>query len=149
MASSAIVTGAVVEWTFSGGAQGHGGRGHVPRRLRVSARGESPGPPGERPDPRRETDYYDLRQMQQQIAAAGGTPGRVGALGRGRRARRTGASTTAAERTGSVTIRVYACPAEMGQAAGQGQLDQAELLAGVHAPRRSRDGSDVAHASRW
>ncbi len=36
---------------------------------------------------------------------------------------------TTAEQTGSVTIRVYACPAEMNEAAAQGQLDQAALLA--------------------
>ena len=35
-----------------------------------------------------------------------------------------------AEQSGSVTVRVYACPAELGQAGGQGELDQAALLAG-------------------
>lgn len=41
-----------------------------------------------------------------------------------------GAGTTA-EQTGSVTVRVYSCPAEM---AGQGQVDQAALLAGCTPP---------------
>ena len=40
-----------------------------------------------------------------------------------------GAGTTA-EQTGSVTVRVYSCPAEMSQSTGQGQPDQAALLAG-------------------
>ncbi len=42
----------------------------------------------------------------------------------------TPGAATAAEQTGSVTIRVFTCPAEMSQAAGQGQLDQVALLAG-------------------
>jgi hypothetical protein len=76
----------------------------------------------------RETDYYDLPQMQQQIAAAGGTPGALEPSAGGTDA--TPGTTAAAVQTGSVTVRVYSCPAEMGQSAGQGQLDQAELLAG-------------------
>ena len=40
-----------------------------------------------------------------------------------------GAGTTA-EQTGSVTVRVYSCPAEMSQSTGQGQPDRDTLLAG-------------------
>jgi hypothetical protein len=99
----------------------------------------------------RETDYYDLPQMQQQIAAAGGTPGALETPTAGADAT-PGAGTTA-EQTGSVTIRVYACPAEMSETAGQGQLDQAALLAGctpLDAPetaptlRMLPDGEDLA-----
>jgi steroid delta-isomerase-like uncharacterized protein len=59
---------AVVEWTFSGRRQASGDE--------VSFRGVSV---LELEDGRisRESDYYDLPQMQQQIAAAGGTPGAV------------------------------------------------------------------------
>jgi steroid delta-isomerase-like uncharacterized protein len=112
-------TWAVVEWTFSGTRKETGGE--------VTFRGASV---LELADGQisRETDYYDLPQMQQQIAAAGGTPGALEPSAGGTDA--TPGTTAAAEQTGSVTIRVYTCPAEMGQAAGQGQLDQAELLAG-------------------
>ncbi|MDF3016089.1 MAG: SnoaL-like polyketide cyclase [Thermomicrobiales bacterium] len=51
----------------------------------------------------RETDYYDLPQMQQQIAAAGGTPGALEPSAGGTDA--TPGTTAAAEQTGSVTIR--------------------------------------------
>ena len=59
-------TWAVVEWTFSGTRQETGGE--------VTFRGASV---LELEDGQisRETDYYDLPQMQEQIAAAGGTPG--------------------------------------------------------------------------
>ena len=59
-------TWAVVEWTFSGTHQQTGGE--------VTFRGVSV---LELEDGliSRETDYYDLPQMQGQIAAAGGTPG--------------------------------------------------------------------------
>jgi len=61
-------TWAVVEWTFSGMRQATGGE--------VTFRGASV---LELEDGliSRETDYYDLPQMQEQIAAAGGTPGAV------------------------------------------------------------------------
>ena len=112
-------TWAVVEWTFTGIRQETGGE--------VSFRGASV---LELEDGliRLETDYYDLPQMQQQIAAAGGTPGALETPTGGTDA--TPVAATAAEQTGSVTIRVLTCPAEMSQAAGQGQLDQAALLAG-------------------
>jgi hypothetical protein len=42
----------------------------------------------------------------------------------------TPGAATAAEQTGSVTIRVFACPAQLSQSAGQEQPDQAALLAG-------------------
>jgi hypothetical protein len=42
----------------------------------------------------------------------------------------TPGATAAAGQTGSVTIRVFTCPAQLSQTAGQGQLDQAALLAG-------------------
>src|SRR5215211_2384644 len=77
---------------------------------------------------REETDFYDLPQMQQQIAAAGGTPGALETPTGGTDA--TPGVGTTAEQTGSVTVRVYSCPAEMSQASGQGQRDLAELLAG-------------------
>jgi steroid delta-isomerase-like uncharacterized protein len=111
-------TWAVVEWTFSGTRKETGGE--------VTFRGASV---LELADGQisRETDYYDLPQMQQQIAAAGGTPGALEPSAGGTDAT---PGTTAAEQTGSVTVRVYSCPAEMSQAAGQGQLNQAELLAG-------------------
>jgi ketosteroid isomerase-like protein len=59
-------TWAVVEWTFSGARKETGGE--------VTFRGVSV---LELEDDRisRETDYYDLPEMQQQIAGAGGTPG--------------------------------------------------------------------------
>src|SRR5918993_5532279 len=59
-------TWAVVEWTFSGARRDTGGevtfRGASVLQLEDGLI-------------RQETDYYDLPQMQQQIAAAGGTPG--------------------------------------------------------------------------
>jgi hypothetical protein len=42
----------------------------------------------------------------------------------------TPAATTATGQTGSVTIRVFACPTQLGQTARQEQPDQAALLAG-------------------
>jgi steroid delta-isomerase-like uncharacterized protein len=112
-------TWAVVEWTFSGARRDTGGE--------VTFRGASV---LELADGQisRETDYYDLPQMQQQIAAAGGTPGALETPTGGADA--TPGTATAAEQTGSVIVRVYTCPAEMSQAAGEGQLDQAALLAG-------------------
>jgi steroid delta-isomerase-like uncharacterized protein len=112
-------TWAVVEWTFGGARKETGGE--------VTFRGASV---LELEDGliSRETDYYDLPQMQQQIAAAGGTPGALETPTAGMNA--TPGAATAAEQTGSVTVRVYSCPAEMSQAAGQGQVDQAALLAG-------------------
>src|SRR5918995_6956647 len=107
-------TWAVVEWTFTGIRQETGGE--------VTFRGASV-LELEDSQIRQETDYYDLPQMQQQIAAAGGTPGALETSAGGTDA--TPGSTAAAEQTGSVTVRVYSCLAEMGQAAGQGQLDQA------------------------
>jgi steroid delta-isomerase-like uncharacterized protein len=111
-------TWAVVEWTFTGIRQETG--------AEVTFRGASV---LELEDGliRLETDYYDLPQMQQQIAAAGGTPGALETPTGGAEAT---PAATAAEQTGSVTIRVFTCPAEMSQAAGQGELDQAALLAG-------------------
>jgi steroid delta-isomerase-like uncharacterized protein len=111
-------TWAVVEWTFSGARKDTGGE--------VTFRGASV---LELEDGQisRETDYYDLPQMQQQIAAAGGTPGALETPTAGADA--TPGTGTTAEQTGSVTIQVYACPAEMNEAAAQGQLDQAALLA--------------------
>src|SRR5215211_4298347 len=67
---------------------------------------------------REETDFYDLPQMQQQIAAAGGTPGALETP--------TSGSGTTAEQTGSVTVRVYSCPAELTQ---EEHDQQAALLA--------------------
>ena len=112
-------TWAVVEWTFTGTREETGGE--------VTFRGASV-LELEDGQIREETDYYDLPQMQQQIAAAGGTPGALETPTGGTDA--TPGAGTAAEQTGSVTVRVYACPAEMSQVTGQGQLDQAALLAG-------------------
>jgi steroid delta-isomerase-like uncharacterized protein len=110
-------TWAVVEWTFSGTRQETGGE--------VTFRGASV---LELEDGliREETDYYDLPQMQQQIAAAGGTPGALETPSAGMDA--TPGAATIAEQTGSVTIRVYQCPAEMSQAVGEGELDLTTLL---------------------
>ena len=123
---------AVVEWTFTGTQQETGGgmtfRGVSVLQLedgRIS----------------RETDYYNLPQMQQQIAAAGGTPEALLTPTAGVDATPVA---TAAERTGSVTVRVYSCPAEMSQAAGQEQVDQAALLAGC----TPLDAPDVAPTLR-
>jgi hypothetical protein len=77
---------------------------------------------------RHETNYYDLPQMQQQIAAAGGTPGAVETSSAGTAA--TPGAATVAEQTGSVTVRIFSCPAELSQTTGQEQPDQAALLAG-------------------
>jgi steroid delta-isomerase-like uncharacterized protein len=112
-------TWAVVEWTFSGSRQETGGE--------VTFRGASV---LELEDGRisRETDYYDLPQMQQQIAAVGGTPGALETSTGGTDA--TPGAATAAEQPGSVTIRVFTCPAQLSQGTGQGQPDQAALLAG-------------------
>src|SRR5688500_9378427 len=70
---------AVVEWTFTGTREETGGG--------VRFRGAS-GLALEGGLIRQETDYYELAQMQQQIAAAGGTPGalatRTGGEGRTR-----------------------------------------------------------------
>jgi steroid delta-isomerase-like uncharacterized protein len=112
-------TWAVVEWTFSGTRQETGGE--------VTFRGASV-LELEDGQIREETDYYDLPQMQQQIAAAGGTPGALESSTGGAKA--TPGTDTTAEQTGSVTVRIYSCPAEMSQPAGQGQIDQAALLAG-------------------
>jgi steroid delta-isomerase-like uncharacterized protein len=110
-------TWAVVEWTFTGTREETGGE--------VTFRGASV-LELEDGQIRQETNYYDLPQMQQQIAAAGGTPGALETSTGGTDA--TPGNGTAAEQTGSVTVRVFACPAEMSQAAGQ--VDQAALLAG-------------------
>jgi steroid delta-isomerase-like uncharacterized protein len=112
-------TWAVVEWTFTGTREETGGG--------VTFRGASV---LELEDGliRQESDYYDLPQMQQQIAAAGGTPGALETPAGAADA--TPGTGTAAAQTGSATIRVYTCPAEMSQAAGAGELDQAALLAG-------------------
>jgi hypothetical protein len=59
-------TWAVVEWTFTGTREETGG-GMTFRGASVLDL--------ENGQIRHETDYYDLPQMQQQIAAAGGTPG--------------------------------------------------------------------------
>jgi steroid delta-isomerase-like uncharacterized protein len=111
-------TWAVVEWTFTGIHQETGGE--------VTFRGASV---LELEDGliRLETDYYDLPQMQQQIAAAGGTPGALETPTGGTDAT---PSAAAAEQTGSVTLRVFTCPAQLSQTAGQEQPDQAALLAG-------------------
>ena len=112
-------TWAVVEWTFTGTREETGGG--------VTFRGASV-LELENGLIRQESDYYDLPQMQQQIAAAGGTPGVLDTPTAGADA--TPGTGTTAEQTGSVTVRVYTCPAEMSQAAGEGQLDQAALMAG-------------------
>ena len=102
-------TWAVVEWTFSGTRQETGGaltfRGASVLELEDGLIS-------------RESDYYDLPELQQQMAAAGGTPAVL----------ETPAATPASsgEQAGSVTIRVYACP----MALSQGQPDLAELVAG-------------------
>ena len=126
-------TWAVVEWTFTGTREETGGG--------VTFRGVSV---LELEDGliRQETDYYDLPQMMQQIAAAEGTPGALETPTGGAEA--TPAAATAAEQTGSVTIRVFTCPAEMSQAAGQGELDQAALLAGC----TPRDAPETAPTLR-
>jgi steroid delta-isomerase-like uncharacterized protein len=99
---------AVVEWTFTGTRDKSGSE--------VTFRGASV---LELEDGliREETDYYDLPQMQQ-IAAAGGTPGALETP--------TDGSGTTAEQTGSVTVRVYSCPAELSQ---EEHDQQAALLA--------------------
>jgi steroid delta-isomerase-like uncharacterized protein len=112
-------TWAVVEWTFSGARRETAGE--------VTFRGVSV-IELDNGLISRETDYYDLPQMQQQIAAAGGTPGALETSTGGTDA--TPGTGTTTEQTGSVTVRVYTCPAEMSQAAGQGQLDLAALVAG-------------------
>jgi steroid delta-isomerase-like uncharacterized protein len=111
-------TWAVVEWTFTGTQQQTGG-GMTFRGVSVLQLEDGL--------IRQETDYYDLPQMQQQIAAAGGTPEALLTPTAGTDATPVA---TAAEQTGSVTVRVYSCPAEMSQAAGEGEPDQATLLAG-------------------
>src|SRR5215211_4535180 len=90
---------AVVEWTFTGTRDESGSE--------VTFRGASV---LELEDGliREETDYYDLPQMQQQIAAAGGTPGALETPTGGTEA--TPGTGTTAEQTGSVTVRVYSCP---------------------------------------
>jgi steroid delta-isomerase-like uncharacterized protein len=105
-------TWAVVEWTFTGTREETGGG--------VTFRGASV---LELEDGliRQESDYYDLPQMQQQIAAAGGTPGALETP--------TGGADATAEQTASVTIRVLTCPAEMSDAARQMPADLAALLA--------------------
>jgi steroid delta-isomerase-like uncharacterized protein len=105
-------TWAVVEWTFTGTRQETGGE--------VTFRGASV-LELEDGQIRQETDYYDLPQMQQQIAAAGGTPGALETP--------TGGADATAEQTASVTIRVLTCPAEMSDAARQMPADLAALLA--------------------
>jgi steroid delta-isomerase-like uncharacterized protein len=108
-------TWAVVEWTFTGTRQETGGE--------VTFRGASV-LVLEDGLIRQEADYYDLPQMQQQIAAAGGTPGALETPTRDTDA--TPGAATEAEQTGSVTVRVYTCPAEL----SQGEHDQqAALLA--------------------
>ena len=106
-------TWAVVEWTFSGTRQ--------ETRGELTFRGASV---LELEDGliSRESDYYDLPELQQQMAAAGGTPAALETPAAGTAA--TPASS--GEPTGSVTIRVYACP----MALSQGQPDLAELVAG-------------------
>ena len=84
--------------------------------------------------------------MQQQIAAAGGTPGALETPTGGADA--TSAPDFAAEQTGSVMIRVFTCPAEMSQARGQGELDQTGLPGRVPAPGRSRATQAPAHPPR-
>jgi steroid delta-isomerase-like uncharacterized protein len=110
---------AVVEWTFTGTREETGGG--------VTFRGASV---LELEDGliRQETDYYDLPQMQQQIAAAGGTPGALETP--------TGSGTTA-EQTGSVTVRVYSCPAELSQ-------EEHEQLAALLAACTPLDAPEVA-----
>jgi len=100
---------AVVEWTFTGTRD--------ESESEVTFRGASV---LELEDGliREETDFYDLPQMQQQIAAAGGTPGALETP--------TSGSGTTAEQTGSVTVRVYSCPAELSQ---EEHDQQAALLA--------------------
>src|ERR671912_2502266 len=82
-------TWAVVEWTFSGARRDTGGE--------VTFRGVSV-IELDNGMISRETDYYDLPQMQQQIAAAGGTPGALEPSAGGTDA--TPGSTAAAEQTG-------------------------------------------------
>jgi steroid delta-isomerase-like uncharacterized protein len=110
-------TWAVVEWTFTGTREETGGG--------VTFRGVSV---LELEDGliRQESDYYDLPQMQQQIAAAGGTPGALETPTGGADAT---PAATAAEQTASGTIRVLTCPAEMSDAARQMPADLAALLA--------------------
>ena len=111
-------TWAIVEWTFSGARKDTGGE--------VTFRGASV-LELDGGQISRETDYYDLPQMQQQIAAAGGTPAALETLTGDTDATPDAAT---AGQTGSVTVRVFACPAQLSQAAGQGQPDRAALLAG-------------------
>lgn len=97
-------TWAVIEWTYSGVHQATGGevtfRGASVLELEGSLI-------------REESDYYDLPQMQQQIAAAGGTPAALETPAEAAEAASgTGA---AAEQAGSVTVRVYSCPAGLSQ----------------------------------
>ncbi len=110
-------TWAVVEWTFTG-TRAETGDGVTFRGASVL----------ELEDGliRQESDYYDLPQMQQQIAAAGGTPG---ALETSTGSEGTPAAAMAAEQTASVTIRVLTCPAEMSETARQMPADLAALLA--------------------
>ena len=124
-------TWAVVEWTFTGTREETRG-GVTFRGASVLALEDGL--------IRQESDYYDLPQMQQQIAAAGGTPGALETPTGGADA----TPAKAAEQTGSVTIRVFTCLAEMSHAAGQGELDQAALLAGC----TPRDAPETAPTLR-
>jgi steroid delta-isomerase-like uncharacterized protein len=95
---------AVVEWTFSGVRKETGGEVTFPG---VSVLELVDGQIS------RESDYYDLPQMQQQISEAGGTPGALETP-----------TADADAASGSVTIRVFTCPADLQQD------DHAALVAG-------------------
>lgn len=91
-------TWAVVEWTFSGVRPDTG--------YELTFRGASV-LELENGLIDRESDYYDLPEMQQQIAAAGGTPAALETPA-GEAAATPAAATAVA--TGSIVVRVYACP---------------------------------------
>lgn len=101
-------TWAVVEWTFSGVRPGTG--------YELTFRGASV-LELDNGLISRESDYYDLPEMQQQIAAAGGTPAALETP--------TAESAPAASDTGSVTVRVYSCPTAL----SEGEPDLSALQA--------------------
>lgn len=108
-------TWAVVEWTFSGIRPETG--------YELTFRGASV-LELENGLISRESDYYDLPELQQQMAAAGGTPAALETPAGATAA--TPDAATAAAQTGSVTIRVYSCPLAL----SQGEPNLATLQAG-------------------
>lgn len=89
---------AVVEWTFSGVRPGTG--------YELTFRGASV-LELENGLIDRESNYYDLPELQSQIAAAGGTPAAM--------TEATPGAAATSEQPGAVTVRVYACPVALAE----------------------------------